>query len=111
MADLAAWLLAQIAEDERLAARYDAAGAVPWDDAPPVYDFLLAFAPVRVLAECEAKRSIVNRCILVLDAFSQPSTGAWPDVNRRERHHARITLALLALPYADRPSYDEAWRP
>lgn len=50
--------------------------------------------PARVLAECEAKRRIV-------------------DIYRSEWEMDPIneTLRLLALPYADHPDYDEKWRP
>lgn len=47
----------------------------------------------RVLAECEAKRRIVQEC----EPFGLLGD---PDV-----------LMYLALPYADHPDYDEAWRP
>ncbi len=61
--------------------------------------------PARVLAECEAKRRIVEawRATWSKAAFSPSqrlATGAMADV-----------LELLALPYADHPDYDEAWRP
>jgi len=47
--------------------------------------------PARVLAECEAKRLLVE----------------WLAMEPREDQ----ALAFLALPYADHPDYDEAWRP
>jgi hypothetical protein len=58
-------------------------------------------APARVLAECEAKRRIVdNMAAYVAIVPSHPIA----DV-------ALHTLRVLALPYADHPDYDEAWRP
>jgi hypothetical protein len=56
--------------------------------------------PARVLAECEAKRRIVE---LVLD--------------RPIRDHGDCkcescwTLRLVALPYADHPDYRAEWKP
>ncbi len=49
--------------------------------------------PARVLLECEAKRRIVQEC----EPFGRLGD---PDV-----------LMYLALPYADHPDYDDAWRP
>jgi Family of unknown function (DUF6221) len=49
--------------------------------------------PARVLAECDAKRRIVELY------------GGWADAV--EEH----VLELLALPYADHPDYQESWKP
>ena len=46
----------------------------------------------RVLAECEAKR-------MLIDGFD-----AWGD-------DAKWTLRILALPYADHPDYQQEWKP
>lgn len=56
--------------------------------------------PARVLAECGAKRRIVE------NAEGRESGGhvSWPGV-------WLLVLRLLALPYADHPDYDESWRP
>lgn len=48
--------------------------------------------PARVLAECEAKRRIVELC----DGFDE---------------QGREVRQLLALPYADHPDYREEWKP
>jgi hypothetical protein len=58
-------------------------------------DHIVRWDPSRVLAECEAKRRIVEWC-------SGPTASEW---------HELPVLAMLALPYADHPDYDEAWRP
>ncbi len=50
----------------------------------------------RALAECEAKRRIVDE--------SGSGRGSWPDAIWR-------CLQFLALPYADHPDYREEWRP
>lgn len=82
---LADFLLARIAEDE--------AGVIPeWQFG----------TPSRVLAECDAKRQIVDMCGYHLE-FSGDVTPASDDL-------ATATLHFLALPYADHPDYREEWR-
>lgn len=53
----------------------------------------------RVLAECGAKRDVVENAARYLNECDQSET------------LATYTLTVLALPYADHPDYDEAWRP
>jgi hypothetical protein len=53
-----------------------------------------AFDPARVLAECEAKRRIVER-----------TAGL-----NRYRLKDQMTLQDLALPYADHPDFQPEWR-
>ena len=65
--------------------------------------------PARVLREVEAKRAILARCQMVLAAFHDPEGVEWPDVNRRERHHARRTIEDMASAYRDHEDYDPAW--
>lgn len=86
--------------------------------------------PARVLADCEAKRRIValgpTACPMgdPADELSQPHypDPAWKDVPHWDRCENcvdaasadgawRSVTALLALPYADHPDYDESWRP
>jgi hypothetical protein len=59
--------------------------------------------PARILAECEAKRRIV-------EAWADPF-GQWnapqADAARAQKDY---TLRLLALPYADHSDFDPAWR-
>jgi hypothetical protein len=94
MPDLVAWLLEQIAADETAARtrttsyhkRHDGMDDCAWTSA-------------RVLAECDAKRRIVEQYAPALD--SDPDSVpllTW-------------ILELLALPYADRPGYDPSWAP
>jgi hypothetical protein len=88
---LAAFLLARIAEDETAARDrqshqdnvYEAAG---WWDCD------------RVLAECEAKRRLVE----AISWESDQLANGW--------FVARRLLRLLALPYADHPDYRDEWR-
>lgn len=117
------FLLARIAEDEAVARE---ALAEPWAAGswtPEVYDDgirnrAVAFAPERVLAECETKRRIIELhdhveqtytdtpgvefgcTICHIGAHGEDFNGGWCD-----------TVRALALPYADHPDYDEAWRP
>lgn len=68
--------------------------------------------PARVLAEVDAKRRI-------LDAYEEVAakfTESWSAVVAYDRlagamNSLRRTIELLALPYADHPDYQDAWRP
>jgi hypothetical protein len=60
------------------------------------------FNPARVLAECETSRQIIAACVPNLTAG-----GGYDE----EAILAKLTLQLLALPYADHEAYDESWRP
>lgn len=120
MSDLVTWLRAQLDDDERVAL---AASPAPWhlnvegdevlaiDDVPVAEAFALSgnqlratavhiarWDPTRVLAEVEAKR----RILADFECWQPHDAG-----------HEALALAvqLLALPYADREGYDEAWRP
>jgi uncharacterized protein DUF6221 len=63
--------------------------------------------PARVLAECEAKRRIVEGCIgIIEDRDGYFAMLDVPEVPAIAESHLR----LLALPYADRPDYREEWR-
>ncbi len=85
--DLVRFLFERIAEDEA-AARGARAARVPSG----------LFGPARVLAECAAKRGIVE--IQRTDLVDDP-----------EDWRADEILRLLALPYADHPAYRPEWRP
>jgi hypothetical protein len=54
------------------------------------------FTPARVLAECEAKRRVVEHCDFDHLALSVGDP---------------YVLQLLALPYADHPDYRDDWKP
>jgi hypothetical protein len=118
MTDLAAWLLDRIAEDE--AAARAATSPQWWPNPRPSYVGLWAASepkgrgrsvgqvkaaadaehiarhdPARVLAECAAKRRIVQEVsFMKLDTL----TMGW-------------VLQQLAVPYADHPDYDPSWMP
>lgn len=92
--ELAEFVLARIAEDE-----HEARWLGPCDCALEGFPLQHGLrCPERVLAECDAKRRIVAR---------KPPLRAPDDV----RDVWWDLVALLALPYADHPDYDEAWRP
>ena len=132
--DLAQWLLQQITEDERAAGSafrsplnsalgdaYPEPGVTMW--------------PSRLLAECEAKKKIIEWhqswpvLVQTPPTFeNNESTDPSRIVLRASQQIAWLTqqeyvkrfgtappsapiLRLLALPYADREGYDESWRP
>lgn len=61
--------------------------------------------PARVLAECEAKRAIVDAAMVYEEGPGDPKPedpdGGWA---------LSIALRALAAIYADHPDYDEAWQ-
>lgn len=117
--DLTEFLLARIAEDEGPARAAAESKGAEWEIRllmdghglvgsprgaegmpvrmwPEVAYHVARWDPAHVLAECEAKRRIIT-------------AASWDDEPwRRTRDYL---LELLALPYADHPDFDEAWRP
>jgi hypothetical protein len=85
------FLLARIAEDERhaRAVKLPLFGATH-----PV--------TIRALAECDAKRRIVQAWHTDTDAWFGDDTG-WDGIG--------WCVQVLALPYAGHPDYREEWRP
>ena len=115
------FVLARIAEDERLAtAAGTARGGGDAPDKTPrgghAGDHVSPFDPARVHADCSARRRIVLAC-----RESRPDTrllgarprglGDFPPSPHDQHQLAALTLALLALPYAGHRDYQEAWRP
>ncbi len=109
--DITAFLLARITEDEAVAHEvlaqtegFQAEVATGSEaDVARCGDNLevsYTISSARVLAECEAKRRIVER--------HAPYDNI--QVRRQTRTLARDTLLALALPYADHADYDERWR-
>ncbi len=103
---LTKFLLARIAEDGAVAREAGDSGPVThgrrseltqvWDrDYGPV-EGSIEIDSLRVLAECEAKRQIVEHCDYDHLALSPGDP---------------YVLQLLALPYADHPDFREEWRP
>jgi hypothetical protein len=120
------FLLARIAEDKRIAT--DAAlasGREQWTvaDLPhsePPHDqpaeHVSRHDPARVLAECDAKRRLVQACrdsrpdLRFLGA-RPPGLADFPLSPSDQHQLAAVILALLALPYADHSEYRKEWRP
>lgn len=108
---LAKFLLDRIAEDE--AAAYSAADYdevsfdLRWRSAPDLASdcgldeaeaaFIARYSPVRVLAECAAKRSIIE--------------GFLASTSERQRSTLIEAMAFLAEAYDQHPDYTERWRP
>ena len=120
---LTEFLLARIAEDEvvaRLAQSVIAGTDGDWQDVTQpltlaktlagelwaqkygyAYEHIARHDPARVLAECEAKRRIVEAHRKQVE---DDDPRAWIVASQ-------IALRSLAAVYADHPDYDEAWRP
>ena len=93
------FLEARIAEDEKRAHYYDPLGA--------------SIGPARLLAECQAKRAIIN----LHDQTGERWTG-FPRADQQEHYciHDQQpapcpTLRVLASVYADHSDYREEWKP
>lgn len=107
------FLYARIDEDERLArAAANAPGdLVPLDEAHA--EQVARFDVDRVLAECDAKRRIID--------LAYEATGYDMTVDLERASSARVDsdvafvgdriLRALAVPYARHPDFDDAWRP
>jgi uncharacterized protein DUF6221 len=124
--ELDEFLLARIAEDKRFAV--DAAAAAGRDhwtvedasahgaSAAGAAEFVARYDPVRVLAECAAKRRVVLTCReaqpdLTFLGTRPPGMADFPLAPGNERQLAALTLAQLALPYAEHHDYRPDWRP
>lgn len=130
--DLVTWLRQQLNDDEEVAS--DAAGPSAsrrrWmrdaiscvvdatDNGLIVYgegtptseqaDHIVRWDPARVLAEVDAKRRILDEVVPDLNRLD----GLMETQERGGWHEDSDKLTrLLALPYADRPGYQEDWRP
>jgi len=119
MDDLVQWLRAQLDKDADAAQRAFSGQADPengWGTYRPEgqphttitphvgviheavqADHVVAWNPARVLREIDAKRRIVDRYAWLREHGDTGGT-VW-------------VLQTLALPYADRPGYQESWRP
>lgn len=113
MSDLVTWLRAQLDEDERIAQSlddYDEYGndlAVGGCMGYPCERYL-AIGKLRVLAEVDAKRRILDWH----DAALANRAAHPDDVASAGWMLATVKVVkLIAGPYADRPGYEEAWRP
>lgn len=105
MTTLTAFLLDRITEDEAVAQAPDpsASPEVLTDMSRIEYDYgPVGYARLgigRVLAECQAKRRIVELATAVDEAMDPPTTLVLAD----------DALLALAQVYADHPDFDPAW--
>lgn len=121
MKDPTEFLLARIDEDEGVA-RACPTGygdfTIEGASAESLGEYLVRNDPARVLAECEAKRRIVDRAFIV-QAFSTEVVYVDeknpPRAARRTKRalypNALAILKALATVYAEHPDYDEEWKP
>jgi hypothetical protein len=102
------FLLARIAEDEAVAREKTMQTpmdcALEWDSDRDYGERYLMVDPARVLAECEARRRIVERAEHLHNPEGDTGVAA-------AFGEAVYICAILAAVYADHPDYDEAWRP
>jgi hypothetical protein len=120
------WLRAQFDEDERIVR--GCSGTEWWEhpknwvSAPPlnrvalvVHDgdraHIIRHDPSRVLREIDAKRGVLRQYEDVREQVRNPVSAENRQAARIEQGALGDVMRLLALPYADRPGYDEAWRP
>ena len=121
MSTLAEFLLARIAEDEAASSkggRHNAPGAFANDN----YGCLLV-DPARVLAECEAKRQIVNhladaeRGVARAARLVEREGNGSRDAQEQEfaadakLDAVKCIAKHVAAVYANHPDYDEDWQP
>ena len=105
------FVLARVAEDEAVAraAISHGEGCLDWsDEGDPTDVHIARHDPARVLAECAAKRRIVEQ----ITSTSAEIKSAMPGGSGRlsSMYGLERTLHLLAQPYADHPDYREEWR-
>ena len=107
---LTEFLLARIATDESAAQKaFDTRKEWVVAYIPDVFYGVVGMSGARVLVECAAKRAIMALAATITDMAGEIS-GEWP------RPHVAVIdgepiLRALAMPYAEHPDYDEAWRP
>jgi len=115
---LTEFLLARIAEDERAA--LEAQGYEQSDRdgprlihacdylGPELADHIARWSPERVLADCQAKRRIVEEYV---DALKWDNTIAGDHGIHGQRMGIEFAVRALALPYADHEQFQEEWKP
>lgn len=98
--DLPEFLLAMFAEDEESARCADVipAPAGFWDDD-------------RVIAECNAKRRVVEHYRLLCEQANGAPEQHIHAMLASQATGLGVALRLLALPYASHPDYRAEWRP
>ncbi|MGA4964533.1 DUF6221 family protein [Streptomyces pseudogriseolus] len=129
MDDLVQWLGQQLDEDERIARRAgdsfrqigetgvivategDRAEECASANWAGVAEHIVAHDPARVLREIDAKRQIIALHHQLEDAQEMLDFCATCDATGKYPEYPCTTLRFLALPYADRPGYQDDWRP
>jgi len=117
---VAGFLLARIAEDEASALEAQAYEQSDRDGprlihvcdylGPELADHIARHGPARVLAECEAKRRIVEEHAPWLDVGKSTCPRCRGAANRAVPAPCP-TLRALASVYANHPDYRQEWRP
>ncbi|HEY4631806.1 MAG TPA: DUF6221 family protein, partial [Blastococcus sp.] len=92
------------------------AGDVGLDGWRGTAEHIARYDPARIMAECAAKRRAVLACRearpdLAFLGARPPGMADFPMTPHDQHQFAALTLALLALPYADHPDYRPEWRP
>ncbi len=108
MADLVEFLLARIAEDERAAHDVRPGPRIVRTNAPDVERYLTVWHPDRALAECDAKRRIIDARRALTGQETAPTDRAQGWYLGMTTAYDRA-LRLLALPYEDHPDYRAEW--
>lgn len=107
MDELVAWLREQLDDDQEMASkaveyrRFPTYGELDRSLTPRVRGHIARWEPARVLAEVEAKRRIIDRC---LEGIAEDE---WV---RNLSPLAEGVILHLAQPYADRPGFKDEWR-
>ena len=94
------WVMAGSGGGGREAEVAKAADGLEMPLAEHVAHHIAAHDPARVLREIEAQRQMVSACERSVDYDSRGMMSMAEDF-----------LRLLALPFADRPGYQDSWRP
>jgi hypothetical protein len=66
--------------------------------------------PAYVLADIAAKRRILAEVVELIDSLDARIESEWGSGAYRPTGESDLLLQLLALPFADHPDYDPAWR-
>lgn len=106
-ADIAAFLLARNAEREAQA-RYlqEQLASGYYDSSPDWLDLVDDLS--WVLADCAAKRAIVEECTEALAKFERSDVwGGWSDIDMKQ--FVEWILELLVQPYAAHPDFRPEW--
>lgn len=116
---LVPWLIVQIAEDERALRSWDGScfHIEACDDGWEAFSD--RYPADRMLAECDAKRRIVeihesedvDGRLTDGEDITVPCCVVCRDSNGMREEEPCPTLRLLALPYSGRPGYRPEWRP